>query len=179
MAFYFIIHAFYYSWSLKNEYKYILHIYTIIVLQSVFHTFLSYHIFISMRNLLWRKSGCENLDHASSFFFLCEISCLSFCLDNSGRCGSGVSAIKKKERWTFSVHSCTKTFNLTHSRDTGLETLHPWARRLAFRYARYTLQASLSTRENACGCCTLRSGSCGILQERLQREMKRRVGCAK
>lgn len=114
---------------------------------------------------VWLRGSCESVLRAK--FLACPFAPVEHRTIRASAEDGSVEKEKKKARKINALGSCTKTFNLTRSRDTSLETLHSWARRLAFRYAYYTVPASLNAHENACGCCTLRSGSCGVLQARL------------
>lgn len=93
---------------------------------------------------IWLRGSYESVPRAK--FLVCHFALVEYRTIRGSVQETGVSRTKKKEtrRKMNVLGSCTKTFNLTHSHDTSLEALHPRARRLAFRYARYTLRASLS-----------------------------------
>ena len=79
----------------------------------------------------------------SAKFLTCRFALVEYQTIQVGARDGSDENKKKKERKINVLGSCTKTFNLTHSRDTSLETLHPRARRFAFRYTRVTFYERL------------------------------------
>jgi len=124
----------------------------------------------------WRESGCVGLMWVRSLsakFLTCRFALVEYqTIQIGARDGSDENKKKreKNKRARFvhqDIQSNPLTWhesgNITSASKTFCVSIH----------ARYILRAPLSTRENACGCRTLRSESCGILQARLRRRMEK------
>lgn len=151
-----------------------------------FFTLLFHSLFyVCIQNFLWRKAegiwlrgSRESVPRAKflAFVRVVEYRTIQISVKETGVSRARKKKRKEDERSRF-MHEDIQS---NPTRATRAWKHYIRAQHVSrLRYARYILRASLSARENACGCCAPRSGSCGILQVHLRRGMERRVGYAK